>query len=354
MGDTMIRHLKIDRVACLCGVDLRPAAVSLIAGENGSGKSMLVFALDVALQLARNGQTTGELFGPNLHCPWEPGPVEIELGLEIQGNDFVYALRAPQDGERRGGALSELLWRDGELVYENRASKVAWRAQDGTMPVPWVPARGGSLLGGLEESGWPAGQPFQQAIRQIHWCWVNTVDLLDRADESHDELDPWLSNFAAWLRGLTARAPELIPVIHREIRTLMPEFLGLRLTGDPPDLIAELSGPPRTPNRILPFNLLSQGHQRLILLIALTYGLVQPGAVVWFDEPCSDLRPATARTWLALLGARAREVGAQVIVATTLEGAEEALSPDRVFSLSRPDQGCTTMEVHDRRVAQAR
>lgn len=354
MGDRMIRRLKIDRVACLCEVDLRPAAVSLVTGENGSGKSLLVFALDVALQLARSGQAVGELFGPNLRCPWEPGPVEIELALDADGAEFTYSLRAPLDDERAGRALSEQLWRDGELIYENRASKVAWRAQDGTMPVPWVPARGGSLLGGLEESGWPSGQPFQQAIRQIHWCWVNTVDLLDRADETHDELDPWLSNFAAWLRGLEARAPELMPVISREIRDLMPEFVGLHLTGDPPDLMAELSGPPRTPNRMLPFNLLSQGHQRLILLITLTYGLVQPGAVVWFDEPCSDLRPATARIWLSLLGARAREVGAQVIVATTLEGAEEALSPDRVFTLARPDQGCTTLTARDRAEGQAR
>lgn len=336
----MITRLQIDRVASLCKVDLRPDCVNLVVGENGTGKSMLAFALDSAVQLARNGEATGELFGPHLRYPWVEGPIEIELELREGGVQFRYVVTAPMEGEDRAGRHpSEQLWRDGELIYDNRSSKVAWRAQDGTMPVPWVPARGGSLLAGLDESGWMDGRPFLEAIRRIGWYWVNTVDLLSEAEERHDELDPWLSNFAAWLRGLHERSPEVMPQIHDEIRAFVPDFVALHLSGDPPDLHVELSGPPDTTHRMLPFNLLSQGHQRLVLLSFLTFGLVQPGAVVWLDEPCSDLHPPTARVWLTLLAERAREVGAQVFVATNLEHAEAALRPDRVFLLSRGPDG---------------
>ena len=336
----MLHRLRIDRVASLCKIDLRPGSVNLIVGENGTGKSMLAFALDSAVQLARNGEATGELFGPHLRYPWVEGPIEIELELIEGGVQFRYVVIAPMDGDDRAGRHpSEQLWRDGELIYDNRASKVAWRAQDGTMPVPWVPARGGSLLSGLNESGWLDGRPFQEAVRRIGWYWVNTVDLLNGADEEHDELDPWISNFAAWLRGLASRQPDLMPLIHEEVRALMPEFVALHLTGDPADLHVELSGPPDTAHRLLPFNLLSQGQQRLVLLGYLTIGLVQPDAVVWLDEPCSDLYPPTARAWLARLAARAREVGAQVFVATNLEHAEATFRPDRVFALTRGADG---------------
>lgn len=337
----MITRLRLDNYACLSDLELRPGQVNLVTGRNGSGKTMIALALDAVYEFIRAGTLADELFSSHL-CPvWnERTDQRFELDLALSGGRYAYVLRIERDGiEGPVRRVAEALRKDDELIYLSRGGKAAWMQADGAMPQPWAPTRPSSLLPGLLQNGWSFGRPFLESVRRAAWYSMYSPEPYDEHEGEEEVLDTWAMNFSSWYRYVVRTRTRALEGFFEDLREALPGAYAFGTASRPDELRLFYRDPVGTGAVPMRLEMLSQGELKIIVLYAILHMLVEPGAILWFDEPVAGVYQPEARRWLRKLGDKARAVGAQVFVATQHTEAAEELQPDTIIALDRPGGG---------------
>ncbi len=339
----MITRFRVENYACLADVEIHPGQVTLLSGRNGTGKTALALALDHLLETVREGVAMEELFSPQMSSAWSDRPDQrFELDLETHDLRWSYRCVAERVAERNPpDRLQERLLRDGEPIYVMRNGRAAWAQEDWVLPAPWMPARPASLIPGLVGSGWDQGRPFYDHLRRVSWYGMFQPDPFEQGENEERILDTWTLNFPAWYRYMARTRPEATAAFLDDLRGVLPGAVSLRDPLRPHELQLVLRRPSQSDTIAFRLDQLSSGEQKLVVLYALLHIELEPGVLLWLDDPVSGLYGPDARRWLTRLGDKVRAEGAQLILSTQHPEVGEALLPDVTVTLDRPEGGPT-------------
>lgn len=323
----MISRFYVHNFRCLENFDLpiskRPS--TLLVGENGSGKSTVVSALEVLQKLARGTNRVGEILKPaDLSRGRSEVPLrfEIECVLGARAYEYILALELPPTFKELRVA-EERLSIDGDPVYSrDRAQVTIFRTssdREATFLVDWhlvalpliqVKSEGDSLH---VFKSWLARMLILAPI-------PSQID----GDSSGDSLTPdrWVKNFGEWISGLLAHSPAAYTAIHGFLTKVMPDlkdFQNPQVGRDYRSLSVRFQQDQATLE--LPFRELSDGEKCFFICAVVLASNHAYGPILCFwDEPDNFLSPSEVGHFVMGLR-RAFQSGGQLIVTShNLEG----------------------------------
>jgi predicted ATPase len=317
-----IQEIKIAGFRSLRDVHWTPGQLNVVIGENGSGKSNLLYALQL-LQDSASGRLSTEILdqggiGQILWDSREGG----EVSWAVQMEDLRYELDLRQIGATSSYRIEHELLDHGSLRLIERNVKEAtmWNPEKNVVRVHVNSYPEEESL--LSSATVPVGEIDASSFRQDLLSWGIFYDI--RVDRGSPIRQATVSRFE---KRVKADGQNLVPVLHtlytgdrsfkKELDSIMRAAFGTSYE--------ELTFPPAGPQRIelrLRWRALeteqssanlSDGTLRFLLLIAILSN-PEPGALIAIDEPETGLHPRMFPI-IAALAAEA-STRAQVIFTT--------------------------------------
>lgn len=347
-SSTMLKRLRVDNFRTLAETVFEPGPLSLLIGENGSGKTSLFEVLDLIRLLVVDQARVGDLFPASTLTRWLPEATSqrFHLCIEIDKLSFVYDLsveHVPAEGKAR--IAEERLTSDGKPLFE-RKHETAWLYRDDH-------SEGPPLLMDWTRSGISILEPradntklirFREACSKILLARISPTTMRGRADGEATQPLSDFSNFAEWYRHLSQEEPERMRGYFDDLKSVVPNFERLRLIAFPDnvrDLRAEFdSSGKRCEYR---FTELSEGQRSLVSLYAILHFAVQPGGLLLLDEPDNFVALAELQPWLVRLADKLRAEGCQAIVISHHPECIDYLAGSEILRASRTEGGSTTI-----------
>lgn len=341
----MLKRIFADNFRALVNFEFRPGQLSLLLGGNGTGKTSVFDVLGKLRDLIVGGRYASDLFSYTL-TRWDRRTVQrFELEVESAAGVYRYALEIehPVDRNGRPSIRSEAVTLDGDLLYRFTAGEVHLFRDDQPEGAVFPFRPEGSFLANVDPAGAPhvtrlAG--FKELITRLWVFQPNPFDLEAAASRyDQDFLSRNGRNFASFFKYLNDERPAARTELERRLAEALPRFRNLRFQsiGDRKFLLAEfeaLSSAERSPE----FELLelSEGQRVLAVLYAAVCGLVQPGAVLCFDEPDNFVALSEIQPWLHVLRDTLEERGGQAMIISHHPEVIDYLALDSLWWFERP------------------
>ena len=304
----VIERIRIKNFRCLADCEIKLKRVSLLLGENGSGKSNLFDALANVREFLTNPLPVGQVFRPSdLTRFLNSSEQEFDIDIQTEAGPANYSLRIKHELNRdHTRVLQEKLSINGQPVihFEN---------------------------GGLQlwnEAGPPVAPMHDQGKYSLVQRWMGTP--LGRTDKflsamgciliqhpcppmmqsDSQEPEPLLSagggNFASWYRYMEERVwlePRKAELLS-ELKEVVSDLDSIRLEG--PDhgtktMFVDIRPDGHPDKSAYLLSELSDGQRQLVLLYTLLYGVHNKGWVFLLDEPDNFLSPREIQPWLTAL-----------------------------------------------------
>lgn len=326
----MITQVSIKNFKCLRDVRVKLEPFTVFVGENGSGKTSFLQALDL---LCRTFGPPDNTFPVLLAQPrqldeeykqncYYGAKEEVELSCQSGETQFRYRTRqAPQQIDIATGRLPPGAGAEFAKIGNPQDWK-RWMPQQNSLPIPvWLrldpnelrsaSATGNNLLGG---GGFP-GQQTNPRVMQ------SNGEGLHAATAAINLEDPDL-----WLR------------IQEDLRSIVPSIRRLRHTPQNELLFDTINGKGLKAQQISEGTLLTLG-----LLIAV-HGVNKPG-VLLLDDLDRALHPKAQRELIKLLrGVQATNPEIQIVATTHSPYMLDDMEPNEVLVTSLRDDGSTACE----------
>ena len=301
----MLKRLYVNNFRCLVNFEITFQNLSLLLGDNGSGKSTIFDVLNLICRFIRLQGSTEEIFS------WRNCPIGLknsekllqtfEMELEGNGGRYLYHLSIehdPENGRNRMKA-ERLSFNSSPLFdFQNRTAQLY---RDDFSPGPtfsmdW--SRSG--VGWIGESRdnhklvW-----FRNCLNNLFLIRINPALM---GSESHKGVSlpaPDLANFASWYHHLMLAEPEFIYELTGILREVLPGFRNLQLpkVGDRHRLTVTFSGNDYTTGEV-GFADLSDGQKCLIALYSLLGVQRSDSFTLFLDEPENFLALPEVHAWL--------------------------------------------------------
>ena len=338
----VLTRLLADNFRALVNFELRPGRLSLLLGENGSGKTSVLDVLGALRDLIVLGRPTAELFA-NTRTKWETREVQrFELDFEEPDGIYRYTLeiQAPQESQEQPLIRSESVSIDGEPLYLFSAGEVHLYYDDHSAS-PVFPFRADqSFLTNLE-----AGRAnrlgrlveFKELVAGLWIVQPNpfAMDLMSKQDVSI--LTRNGSNFAAFFDHLNDEKPAVRTELEERLHDAIPgfrHFLFKRIGGDAKLLLAAFGDGDHKGE--LALSELSEGQRVLAVLYSSVLGHLQSGSVLCFDEPDNFISLPEIQPWLQLLRDAVDEHGGQALIISHHPEVMDYLALDDIWQFERP------------------
>jgi ATPase subunit of ABC transporter with duplicated ATPase domains len=337
----VLTRIFADNFRALVNFELRPGRLSLLLGENGSGKTTVLEVLGSLRDLIVLGSLTTVLFA-YMRTKWETRDVQrFELDLEEDGGTYRYALEIQHPAElpERPLIRSESVSFDGEPLYRFSDGEVHLYYDDRSAS-PVFPFRADqSFLTNLE-----AGRAnrlgrlarFKDIIAGLWIIQPNpfAMDLASKQDV------PFLarngSNFAAFFDYLNDERPDMRTMLEERLRDAMPGFGNFKFkrSGDSKQLLAEFGDEQHRGE--LTLRELSEGQRVLVMLYAAVFGHLRSGSVLCFDEPDNFVSMPEIQPWMQELRDALEEHGGQALIISHHPEVIDYLAVDSIWRFERP------------------
>jgi predicted ATPase len=304
--------------------EYQPAALELLFGENGTGKSTV---FDVARRL-RNlitlGQSTSDLFPVATVTAWQSCPEQtFELAIDGNGGAYTYTLVIQHRKEEKKNRIrKEQLQFDGRPLYlfdgENAHLYRDNHSEGPCFPIDWAKSAISSIPERHDNTklSW-----FRRRMERVH---VLAIDPLHMESTSHDEHaipDASLSDFASWYRHLAQDSPEVMGQLFASLGEVITGFKSLRLESDGERArVLKAAFQDRGESEVeapefrLSLDELSTGHRSLIALFTILHCAVQRDATICIDEPDNFVALRELQPWLTALCDRVEEKSGQCLI----------------------------------------
>jgi len=343
----MLKRLRVDNFRSLVGTTLEPGSLSLLIGDNGSGKTSLFEVLESLRRLLVDGTKVGELFPATTLTRWKSEVAQrFELGVEIGGDIFDYHVvveHVPDQGKVRVG--EECLAIAGRPLFRAEHGKARLFRDDHSEGPPLLMDWARSGLAVLEPSSDNTKLiRFREAVGCILLARISPVTMLGRADGDAAHPLPDFSNFPAWYRHLSQEQPERMRDLFDDLAKVVPGFTKLRLVAFPDnvrDLRAEIEDSGKACD--YRFTELSDGQRSLVALYTILHCALRPGALLLLDEPDNFVALAELQPWLVGLADRLRAVDCQAIVISHHPECIDYLAGSEILRAKRASDGATVV-----------
>jgi predicted ATPase len=338
----MLKRIFADNFRALVNFELRPGRLSLLLGENGSGKTSVFDVLGNLRDLIVLGRPVSGLFAYSL-TRWDARDVQrFEIDVQGQSGTYRYALEIQHTAESPGKPFirSEVVTLDGALLYRFSAGEVQlYRDDQSAGPVfPFRPDQ--SFLPNLDPSAVKQVTRLAGFLEFMSKFWrlqLNPFDfqILSSQDEFFLARDG--KNLASFYSYLNSERPAERSELEGRLSDALPGFRYFRFErlGDQKLLLAEfdVEGKPA-----LKYNLreLSEGQRVLAALYAAVCGLAHPGAMLCFDEPDNFVSLSEIQPWLQFLRDALEEQNAQAIIISHHPEVMDYLALDSLWWFDRP------------------
>jgi energy-coupling factor transporter ATP-binding protein EcfA2 len=340
----MLKRIFADNFRALVNFEFRPGRLSLLLGGNGTGKTSVFDVLGKLRDLIVLGSPASDLFSYT-RTRWDTRNVQrFELEIESVGGIYRYALEIEHPAERLGRPFirSESVTYDGDQLYRFAAGEVHLFRDDrqaGNV-FPFRPEA--SFLANVDPPGarYVARLAGFKALMTKLWVFQpNPFDVEPASRQDQIFLARNGSNFASFFKYLNDERPAARTELESRLGEALPGFRNLRFQtiGDRKFLLAEFSAlsegakPPE-------YELLelSEGQRVLAFLYAVVCGLVQPGAVICFDEPDNFVALSEIQPWLQVLRDTLEERGGQAMIISHHPEVIDYLALDSLWWFERP------------------
>ncbi|MDP3238734.1 MAG: AAA family ATPase [Myxococcales bacterium] len=343
----MLKKLRVQNYRTFEDFEFVPGrGVSVLIGENGSGKSALGEVLEMLVKFT-GGASLTELFSARSLCRWT-GRFASHFNLTFDGptGEFEYQLSLMVDSHHLVPSIaSESVSLDGKKLYELQGGDVWLSTAEGPLGFSIDGTRSWlGMMGSKTANTTLAG--FPSAMSGLRTYKFEVSRMLATSEREAKELSRDASNFASWFTWFSQNHLELIPQFFELMRSVLPGFVSLKPVdaGAVKRLVARFSINGR--DQEFGFEELSDGQRQLLCLYLLTLS-IEPGQLLFFDEPDNFLSIREVQPWLAQLERVAELVGAQVLVASHGTEAMNYLGSRKAWLLSRPNGAGTVSSPVD-------
>jgi predicted ATPase len=337
----MLKRIFADNFRALVNFEFRPGHLSLLLGENGSGKTSVFDVLGRLRDLIILGFSASDLFSFS-RTRWETRDVQrFELDAESNGGTYRYALEIQHPEDRQGKPFirSENVTFDGAPLYRFSAGEVQLYRDDGAAG-PVFPFRSDQsfLLNidapGAKQMARLAG--FKGFVSGLQIVQPNPFNIEHSSQQDQSFLKRDGSNFASFFSYLNSEHPDVRTELERRLSQVLPDFRSLffRRWGDVKLLLAQFSGEEKPLE--YGFRELSEGQRVLVILYAAACSLVQRGSILCFDEPDNFVSLPEIQPWLQFLRDILEEREGQAMIISHHPEVMDYLALDSLWRFERP------------------
>ena len=302
----MFKRIYIDNYKCLVNFDLRLQDLTLLLGQNGTGKTSV---LDVVYALRRllEGSarvTDRDVFPPSSLTRWQKRDVQsFRLDVELEGDVFGYRLDVEHDRlGRRARIIRETLSKSGGLLFSFAEGDVQLYRDDHT--------EGPTFKSDWRESALARVAPvehnvaltrFLDFMRGVLVCRIDPPALASEAAGEDPILARDARNFVDWYRHVLQERPHL----YQEYVEVLGGALGglrsldLGKAGVDTRALTAVFGDADEAHEY-GFRELSEGQRALVVLYAITC-LAMEGTALFIDEPVNYVGLREIQPWLISL-----------------------------------------------------
>lgn len=337
----MLTRIFADNFRALVNFELRPARLSLLLGDNGSGKTSILNVLGSLRDLIVLGSTSAELFS-HTRTKWEMRDVQrFELDFQTGGGKFHYALEIqhPQGEQEQPFIRSESVNFEGELLYRYAEGQVQLHYVDDAEG-PVFPFRSDqSFLSSLASTRSPSLSRIGEFIELVAGLWILqpnpfAMELASKQDQSFLMRNGY--NFASYFEHLNAERPDVRVALEERLQEALPGFRNFlfRRLWDGRLLLASFGDEKH--KAAYGLGELSEGQRILFVLYAAVFGHLRPSSLLCFDEPDNFVSLPEIQPWLQTLRDTLDEQGGQALIISHHPEVIDYLALDSVLRFERP------------------
>ena len=303
----MLRRMYADNFRCLVNFELELDPVTLLVGENGSGKTT-VFDLLYRLQRFIVGDArAAELFRNADLTSWQTNAVQrFEVDLEIGQDAYRYALAIEHDEARRWTRVSSETLTLGQKNLLEFRDGTAQLYHDDFSEGPRIPFDVPQSALSMLRSG-PDDRKldlFRKELQKLIIVRLNPGLMIPESRKEEPTLDSIGGNFVNWYRFLWQEHTSGMLATFPALQRVLPGFraCNLKEAGEA-RVMKVLFERPGKGGRDIPYDFedLSDGQRVLIVLYTMLYGLKDEGPSLFIDEPDNFVALREIQPWLTAL-----------------------------------------------------
>lgn len=302
----MITELYIDNFRCLVNCTIRLTEHQLWLGDNGTGKSSVLDALQF-VQRVISGDHVEDIFIADDMTRWLTKPQQtFGIVLKLGDDSYEYELVVEPDrnkqercriaSERLSWNGQKFYWFDGREAHLYRINRDTGKVEEGTQfSADWSR----SLIPTIAERD--DNRPLVEFRRHVGgWLVVQPIpaNMGGQADKEDRRLARDGHNFAAWYRHLCLESAEVPYKTGEALQNVLESFqaLNLKEAGEARKLVAKFRSDKQ--DYKLEFPRLSDGQRQLIFLYVVLYALQTDYPVLFIDEPDNFISSREIQPWL--------------------------------------------------------
>lgn len=339
----MLRRIFADNFRALGTFEFRPGKLSLLLGENGSGKSSVFLVLHKIRDLVALGTTVADLFGGS-RTRWDARTTQFfELDVEHGEGTYRYVLEIEHPQRDAPFIRSEVVTLDGTVLYRFANGEVQLYDDDQGL-TPSFPFRSDrSFLQNIDPQGGRRMHRLGAFRRYLAGLWVLQPNPFAFSPFSRVE-QPYLladgSNFPSFFEYLSLERPDVRNELEVRLRQAIPGFKSFALprAGDQKQLLALFHGGAGEGMPFGPFEL-SEGQRVLAILYSAVLGLPVSGAPLCFDEPDNFVSLGEIQPWLQALSDTVDQRDGQALIISHHPEVIDYLAAGDLWWFERPGGG---------------
>ena len=336
----MLTRIFADNFRALANFEFRPQKLTLLVGENGSGKTSTFEVLALLSDIVVRARPVGPNFAFS-RTAWDAREWQtFELDL-VGPEDALYRYSLVVEHASKQGLSprikTERVVVNGAPLFEFFDGHVHLFGDDHTAG-PVFPFRSeqsylSNLLGTGTKIDWFLGFMAGVTILQL-----NPFDFGLAHQREDSFLQRYGSNFSAFWDYLGGEHPAVREQCAAQLREVLPGFQNFRLVrrGDEKQLVVDFSRGAEAPYTV-GATTLSEGQRSLAVLYTALWGLVGRRSIVCFDEPDNFVGLAEIQPWLQSLRDQLEESqGGQAMIISHHPEVIDYLAADTAFRFERP------------------
>ena len=346
----MFKRIYIDNYKSLVNFDLRLQNLTLLVGQNGTGKTAVldvVYALRSLLEGTAR-VTDRDVFPSSSLTRWQDRAVQaFQLEVELGGVAFRYRLEVEHDRRiRRARIILETLSTNEGPLFSFEGGDVQLYRDDHSKGAPFKSDWRESALARvvpIEKNR--ALTRFLEFMRCVLVCRLNPAALASEATGEDLILARDGRNFVDWYRHLLQERQHLYPEYVRVLGRVLVGLRGFSLpkVGVDTRALSAAFGEADEAHEYK-FDELSDGQRALIVLYAITLLTAGQGTVLFIDEPVNYVGLREIQPWLIALADACGSAFPQAVLCSHHPEVIDYLGADRGVLLSRDGVGPTRSE----------
>lgn len=337
----MLKRLKVQNFRTLENFEWRPpSGVSVLIGDNGSGKSTLGVVFRLLERFLIDGESVEQVFSTDDRTRWASlmsQRFEFELASPI--GDFEYSLFIGFNSQTQAPWVAEeSLKLGGRSLYEFDGAN----GRLFSTPVVSFPfSANRSYLSNVEpQTARTTLMGFGEEFGRVLAVKIDPSRVSALSTRQEPRLNYDGSSFAAWYRWFAANKTELQQKYFDSLVGPLPGFRVLKTREAGKQFETRATIETMRGGHTFSLDELSDG-QRQLLVLYLLLQIIEPGTVLFLDEPDNFLSLREIQPWLAELDRVVDEQGAQAFLVSHQAEAMNYLASRNVFVFSRPSKGAT-------------